>query len=183
MWKDPVWSKVISAGILAIVGAMGATFLDWWPAIGSSIRTAWSYALLPNQLPNWLIWIVALALLPTVMVLGAVLRQTILPSSGDAGPSWRTYIQDDLLGLRWRWHYLDDGSIKGVAPFCPRCDYQVFPHHASAYGVVERIGFHCDSCSVDLSEFDESFESLRSKIERFVQQKLRTGAWRNDAET
>jgi hypothetical protein len=80
--------------------------------------------------------------------------------------------------LRWRWQVYDS-VLTDPVPFCPYCDYQIHPHRASAYAVVPRIGFDCDSCRADLPTFEEDFDSLQSKVKRLVQQKMRTGAWVN----
>jgi hypothetical protein len=31
VWNDPVWSKIIAAGVLALIGVIG-TFFNWWRA-------------------------------------------------------------------------------------------------------------------------------------------------------
>ena len=181
MWKDPVWSKVIAAGILAVCAAVGASLLDLWPAIGRTLKSAWEYAISPSGLPNWVVWILALALVPTLIILCVLLWQAVFP--GKTEPDWRSYKQDDFLGLRWRWNYLATGTIEDPAPFCPHCEYRVFPHRASGYTAVDRIGFHCDSCGRNLPEFEELFESLQSKVSRFIEQRIRTGMWKGDGST
>lgn len=178
IWKDPVWSAVIAGGILAVTGAIGTFLLGLWPSIGGWFVGLWDLGLRPNELPNWVLWLLVVLSLPTLLLLLAFAWEAVRPNSESASENWRTYTEDEFLGLRWRWKYFASGSLEHPIPFCPHCDYQVFPHSASAFNAIERIGFHCDSCGQNLPEFNESFESLRSKIERFIQQKVRTGVWR-----
>jgi hypothetical protein len=182
IWKDPVGSAVISAAILAVGGAVGTYLLDLWPAIGKWLASVWGLASQPSLISNWVVWALVLCTIPTFLIIVALIWAAIRSDLQEDG-SWRIYTEDQFLGLRWRWKYFQSGGLEHPIPFCPHCDYQVFPHHASAYNVIERIAFHCDSCGGNLPEFDESFESLRSKVERFIQQKLRTGAWRSENAT
>jgi hypothetical protein len=178
IWKDPVWSSVIAGGILAVAGVGGTFFLGLWPSIGVWFLGVLAFALRPSELPNWAIWLLGAFGLPTLLLLLSLMWGLVRPNRDVTGKNWRAYTEDEFLGLRWRWMYLQSGNVGRPKPFCPSCDYQVFPHHASAYDVIDRIGFHCDSCGRTLPEFNESFGSLQSKIERFIQQKLRTGGWR-----
>lgn len=176
IWKDPVGSAVIAAFLLAVGGVVGTYLLDLWPVIGRWLVSVWALADQPSRISNWIVWLSTLFAIPTVLVIVVAIWVSVRPNRKEASDSWRSYTEDDFLGLRWRWKYFQSGTLEHPIPFCPHCDYQVFPHHASAYNVIERIGFHCDSCGRNLPEFNESFESLRSKIERFIQQKVRAGA-------
>jgi len=178
IWKDPVWSAVIASAILGVGGAVGTFLLGLWPSIGRWFVDVWTLGGQPSQLANWVVWLSALLSVPTLLFLVALIWTAVRPSQKVADESWRAYTEDEFLGLRWRWDYSPSGRLEHPAPFCPTCDYQVFPHHASAFNVIERIGFHCDSCGRNLPEFDESFDSLSNKVERFIQQKLRTGTWK-----
>lgn len=55
IWKDPVWSNVIAAGILAVVAALGSYFLNWWPIIWSKVlfvmNTIWKLVTYPVNIP------------------------------------------------------------------------------------------------------------------------------------
>jgi hypothetical protein len=33
LWSDPVWSKVIAAGLIALIGAAFVKYLGWWSAL------------------------------------------------------------------------------------------------------------------------------------------------------
>src|ERR1700712_5136222 len=40
-WSDPVWSKVISAGILAVLAALATYLLQLWPTILNTLQRDW----------------------------------------------------------------------------------------------------------------------------------------------
>jgi hypothetical protein len=176
LWADPVWSKVIAGLILTAGAALGAYLLDWWPNIGNGLKKAYEFAAAPTLVPNWLLGLLIMLSLPIILLAGLAVWMRLFPSK-EAGPGWHSYTSDKFFGLLWRWRYLSDGQIYDVCTFCPRCDYQVYPENVSAYSVVDRIGFRCDSCGSQLGEFDESALSLENKVKRFVQQKLRNGTW------
>jgi hypothetical protein len=183
IWKDPVGSAVISGVILALGGAVGTYLLDLWPAIGRWFASVWARAGEPSLVSNWVVWLLTIFSIPALLMIAALVWAALRPDREAAGNHWRTYTEDDFLGLHWRWKYFPSGNLEHPIPFCPHCDYQVFPHHASAYSAIERTGFHCDSCSRNLPEFNESFDDLRSKIERLIQQKIRTGKWKAENAT
>lgn len=40
IWKDPVWSKVITTGILAIIASIGTYLFGVWPTVGRALSQA-----------------------------------------------------------------------------------------------------------------------------------------------
>jgi hypothetical protein len=180
LWHDPVWSKVISGAILAGAAAVVAYLLDWWPAIRRVVELGYEFIVSRTATPNWLLGALVLLTVPTVIILAAMLWARVFPSRSSPA-SWTGYTTDLFFGLRWRWRYLDGGLPYDLHTFCPNCDFQVYAHNASPYSAVDRIGFHCDSCGRDLGEFEEPLASVESKAQRFIQQKLRNGTWRNQA--
>lgn len=176
VWSDPVWSKVIATLIIAAAAAAGSYFLDWWPTIGGALTEAYRFLQASTTLPNWALILGGISSLPSVLLVGALLRHWLWDSDSQS-PSWQSYVSDIYFDLRWRWKYLDDGNIYDVHTFCPHCDYQVFAGHVSPYRMIDHIGFKCDSCGRKLAEFQDSYESLENKTKRFIQQKLRNGTW------
>lgn len=175
IWHDPVWSKVISTGIVGTLALGLSYFLDWWSVLGFYLTTALTFVGNKSLIPNWLIGLLILAALPAVAVLATLVWRTAFPRATHAS-SWQSYTSDFFMNLRWRWRYAGD-YITDLQTFCPHCDFQVYPENVSAYRVVDRIAFHCESCDTHLGTFDESYRSLESKVERFAQQKIRNGKW------
>lgn len=177
LWNDPVWSKVIAGVILAAGATIGAYFLNWWPNIGRFIKKGYELAFLSTNVPNWLLGLMSILSLPVILIAAALIWEKIHPKETKKGPEWLSYRSDIYFNLRWRWNYFEDGNIFDLHTFCPHCDFQVFPHNASSFRMIDRIGFRCDSCGRNLGEMDESPDSLQNKVKRFIQQKLRNGFW------
>lgn len=178
LWKDPVWSAVIAACLIAVAGACGTYLLGFWPTIIRFGCQVWHLVTMSTAVPNWLLVLLSLAIIPTLLIMVAGMW-ALLGRGNSSKPTWVDYTSDMFFGLRWRWHYATK-RIAGLNAFCPHCDYQVFPYNASAYATIDRIGFKCDCCHRSLGEFDESIPSLESKVERFIQQKVRNGSWQPD---
>ena len=176
LWRDPVWSKVISGLILAVWAGAVTRFLGWWPRIAAMMAFVVNWLRERSVLPNWatmmLIAVVAASALSALRRFAKVLAAT-----SAAGPHWSTYTSDEFFGLRWRWRYAG-GDIVDAWTFCPSCDLQVYPRNASAYSSVDRIAFKCESCGRELATMDEPYEAVKDRAIRFIQQRLRTGAWK-----
>ena len=181
LWKDPVWSKVIATGIIAALGGLGAYFLGYWPVVSRVLSAGWNFLFASSNIPNWFIAILVLCAAPSVILLAALVRH-VVGGEGPSTPNWTSYKNDEFFGLCWRWDY-SGGSIVRLHAFCPMCDYQVFARNASGYDFIDKISFSCDSCHNNLAEFAESQTHLESKIERFIQQKVRNNTWRSTGAT
>jgi hypothetical protein len=173
IWKDPVWAAVISTAIVAAGGTVVTYLFGPWPTIGTWIKSVAAYGVATSQLPNWCIWLLGAVALPTVLFALALVWEA-LRGSNEPDPRL-LYVEDVILGLRWRWKYLSGGTFGDVHSFCPHCDFQVFPQDARAYDAIDRIAYSCDSCGAKLAEFAESHGELESKVRRFIQQKLKCG--------
>lgn len=177
IWNDPVWSKVISAAIIAVATLSVTYFLNLWPSISRHIYQSVAFLVAPSLILNWIIGLLILLALPTSVVIVITLWKVVFPAK-EIAPHWQTYTSDTFFGLRWRWQwgYLDDNFIN-LNTFCPHCDFQVFPEDASEYRAIDRISFYCECCNTKLGTFDEPFVSLKNKTSRFIQQKLRNETW------
>ena len=181
LWKDPVWSKVIAWGITAAIGGLGTYLLGYWPVVGRAISAAWNFLFASSNVSNWVIALLILGTVPSVALLAALAKHVVRGERAST-PNWTSYKTDYFLGLRWRWNYAG-GNIVKLHAFCPICDYQLFARNASGYDLIDRISFSCDSCNRALAEFDESETHLESKIERFIQQKVRNNTWHSVSAT
>jgi hypothetical protein len=172
IWKDPVWASVIATGI----GGLASYLAGWWPSIVQAVKEVWIFLGATSPISHWVVAALALLALPTLVV-GVMLAWQLVRPTPASRPDWHGYTEDNFFGLRWRWRYFDDGKIWDIHTFCPHCDFQVFPQNASAWDAVDRIRFKCDSCHSELGHFQEAFGSVESKTKRFIQQKIRNGAW------
>ncbi len=177
IWNDPVWSKVIAAGILALVAALTTYLLNWWPKIGGYISNSCMIIKSYSVVPNWLLGILGLLAIPTILLIIALIYSLLNPTPQKT-PDWKTYTNDTLFEIRWRWKYFNN-AISDMHTFCPHCDFQIYPQNASGFNAIDRITFYCDSCHKSLASFDEPYFSLENKAKRFAEQRIRNGSWSN----
>jgi hypothetical protein len=182
IWKDPVWSKVIAAAILAIASISGNYFFGWWSTLSAYGATLAALLFSNSYIPNWVIGLMVFFTLPSIFIL--LLLPLKLFHKNNIDPiSWQSYVSDNFYNLRWSWSYSSSGQMKNWNTFCPHCDFQVFPLETGLYDVLQRITFKCDSCHRNLGEFNEGYDALKSKVERFAQQKLRNDTWMNKSDS
>lgn len=102
------------------------------------------------------LWIIVLLLIPIILIVLLI----IILSTGkkESVPSFLNYDEDELFGIiwRWRWEYnrfSKKYNIKGLTPFCPKCDCQL----TLTFG---REGFQCPNGDFRIDEFPKSYEEL-----------------------
>ena len=122
------WIYTVSAALAASVVAEVVTGADvlaglWDKAL---VALTWTWAVLttPAISPLWLIigGGVCFALL--------LLYARIQEANEAKKPLWlRSYKEDMIHGVRWRWQYSDSDKpkIRRVRAFCPRCDMGLHP--------------------------------------------------------
>lgn len=175
IWSDPVWSKVISAAVIALSVAGGTYLLSWWPAIGSQIRLVSGFALSSVSLPVWLVGLLAAVASFVAFVMLAAVWASI--TKRHLEPQWKNYRTDVFDGLQWYWRFSDDGSVLSLYSCCPKCQYQVQAEERGGFTGTHDTSFHCDVCKQVIVRFGEGAVSLESRVTRLIQQKLRTGTW------
>ena len=180
IWNDPVWSRVIAAAIIAAVGAICVTYRQYWlPSLRGEISAAWAYSTAASPVRHWVFGMLVLGCVLFVLLLIGVAgtffpeKKTGYESLVRITPEWYDYTSDTFFELKWRWSY--DGGAINLNAYCPRCEYQVFPDDTSAF--TGGIKFYCDSCKRNAATIEESWDSIRSKVTRFIQQKIQTGSY------
>jgi hypothetical protein len=97
---------------------------------------------------RWLVHPVPVPLLALVVLVGALIVfavGTVLKSMAPPPPAWMDYLQDNFLGIVWRWRYdgnhLTEWSIR---PFCPECGIGL---RGEQHGYKDMTtSFTCDEC-------------------------------------
>lgn len=176
IWKDPVWSTVIATGLLFFLTATGTYFLNWWPSIQSFFKTIWQFFVASTSVPNWLLLILCICAVMVTIALGAICWAATRPST--ESKSWRQYTTDNFFNLKWHWSLGRDGDIYNLFPCCEGCEYQVTPTETyHGFDSERHTAFECDACNRDRVLIKGSQYEIESKVQRFIQQKLRTGSW------
>ncbi|CAN7314218.1 hypothetical protein LJR029_005493 [Caballeronia sp. LjRoot29] len=183
IWKDPVWSKVISAVILLALayGAhlAGITLDGVWAAALSSAR----YFVEPVALARWLLWlwIMFTAAVFSIVALRIYIFATEKPVQ--APPPKRTaslphqaYVTDMFFKFRWRWKTAASGEVWDISMYCPACDQQLVTSDFETYRYRE---FHCvcSHCKYTAEVDGSSPFDMENKIKLAAERKIRTGEW------
>lgn len=175
IWKDPVGSKVIASGLVVAIAAAGTYFLNLWPTIKRALTSSISFLGKTSELPNWLIILMSIFSIILIAFVGIIIWQNYFSTSGES--AWKNYKEDIFFNIKWQWQYDSSGAIYCLYSLCPKCQFQVYPVNASPYSAVDRIAYVCESCKSHLGTFNQDEFSFENKIKRFIQQKIRTGAY------
>jgi len=179
LWRDPVWSKVIASGIVAGIVVAWTSFEGLWPVVGQFLASCWAWLGQSSSLHNWLVVLLGLCALAVTAFLG-VLGWAAVADGSDAPSSrvgWRAYIEDEFLGLKWRWDYSSDGQITRLVPFCARCDYQIRPLVHGGFYETNTTTYLCEDCGHRVGLFQGTPSGVESQVERKIQKRLRNGTW------
>jgi hypothetical protein len=177
MWNDPVWSKVIAAGILALIGVITAWLFkwNWWSPTWHAVQAVYCYFRGEITVKRWLFWLLATAsgiLVVSIIALLVVLfsQSRTQPSSIRSVPlvnAWLLYKQDTFYDILWRWGYVGN-TLGEILPFCPKCDYQML---IRSNGFSSQ--FNCDLCGQSY-RVQKEWDELRTIIARLIDQKIRS---------
>lgn len=178
LWHDPVLSKVIAGVISVLATAVWGYSHNWFQPIGAFLLQIYSLALSKSNVPNWLLVIMLTITFLVVLSFLAILWKVVFPSI--RGETWKSYTTDTFFGIKWRWEYFDSGGIYNLVTFCPDCGYQVYAKNISAFRAIDHIGFQCESCGKPMGDFEMSSDALNNRVERYIHQKIRNGAWKKE---
>jgi hypothetical protein len=165
-WSDPVWSKVISAVIIAAGAAVGAYFLKWWPSVGRAGMSAWRFLVATTPIWNWLLGVGAIWVILTLI---EARRASLSAKKKVAAPP---YTEDEFFGVRWRWRYAGHEVI-GLHCLCLRCGLQVYFGDASCFDAVPRVGSRCEDCGNVVGLHDGNYDMLENHVIRLIHRNLR----------
>jgi len=172
--RNTVLATLISAFLLWLASEFGPVMTELlseyvWAPIVTAASVTWSAVTYSVGVPVWLLAL--LAIFPARAVVG-VLQKRRAPA-GPPEPRWQDYTVDYFHGLRWRWAYAGE-RIFDVTPFCPRDDTLL---------VAERDYYQmflcCETCGERWDFRGDDARSLRGKVERQIDRKLRNeNEWR-----
>jgi hypothetical protein len=168
-WSDPVWSKVIAAGI---IGAAGSYFLGWWSGIGWLISAIFGFLGRTTPVWNWLIG--AVSLVAILCTLELWLQDRSAKKRAAAVP---LYTKDEFFDVEWRWQF-GHGKITDLYSFCTKCGLQVYARDMGGYAAVPRVGFPCEDCGKIAGPFEGTDSSVENQVIRLVQRNMRDRAAR-----
>lgn len=174
IWKDPVWSKVIATGILAIIASVGAYLLGIWGDIGLIISQSWAFICESTFTPNWLLGLMSIPCILIIVALIEEARDKFIEK--EPVLSYKNYNKDEFFGLTWAWRYLN-GGVDNLHSLCPHCEYQILPKNSSIYIAAPSYEYSCDDCNYSAGSFEGHPENINQRVKLKIQQNLRTGQW------
>tara|TARA_B100000700_G_C15044634_1_gene857227 strand:+ start:136 stop:672 length:537 start_codon:yes stop_codon:yes gene_type:complete len=168
LWKDPVWSAVIAASIVA-----GATYLlGYWSNIWQFVKSIPSLLTTPVSTPLWGFLIGVPVLLLTMPFL------TSLKAKKE--PRFLSYRSDTIFDITWSWRWIPPSfhsnhyQIKALTPRCPSCG-AVLTINDYDGSLVSCINENCSwlwerqhRCGSRISHSSELDSKVRNEIDRRV---------------
>ncbi len=123
LWNDPVWSKVIATGILALAGAVWVAYKqNWLPVMWRGITVAWhgitvawAFLLGTTTVRRWVLGAFMLGTgLFILLLIGVLLIAWQAKKQTQDSPEWRSYTNDNFYGLiKWVWDYEGRQVLEG----------------------------------------------------------------------
>lgn len=115
VWKDPVWSAVIAAGIVA-----GITYLlGYWPHIWQFTKSTSSLLATPVSIPLWAFFLGVPFVWLAILLFASINKKK--------EPLFISYVSDTIFDITWYWRWLPPGyqssehQIRDLTPRCPSC--------------------------------------------------------------
>jgi hypothetical protein len=167
VWKDPVWSKVIAAGILFGVPAIVAYATNSWTIIGNFLTSIWHWLFETDTYPNWV-------LIPASILGISVLFLLILKLKNHFSQViyLDSYTCDDFYNLKWRWSFDYSYSINTIQSFCPECDHELSGLKAFTHNRLHHW-YNCPDCDFSSEVYKFTPDALHKKVILKIQKKMR----------
>jgi hypothetical protein len=175
VWKDPVWSKVISAGLIFTFAAIFTWVSGIWPAVKSILLYILSLAIYEVGIPVW-----ALFLIVPFLILIVPFISSITP---EREPEFISYKADHILGIDWSWnwsepdYYNDKYSIRDLHSRCPDCKSTLELNDYSGQ-LVNCINDDCNWRWQKQGSYDNSIShtnTLNNKVLNTIDRKIHNG--------
>ena len=156
--------------VLVLLAALaGAVYYLGLPEpLASALTQAIEHFLAVTAVPNWVLYLLVLAALPSAALLA---KSALRPR-----PEVLEYTTDRFLGLTWRWRYRRFGRPDAPWAHCPVCDTALI-YNSQSDGSRMRTVLTCESCDRTVLQHEGDAQYLAAKILRQIERKIRTGEW------
>jgi len=153
MWKDPVWSKIISFGIIALLTFMTNSFTK-----GAFIKSICS--LLNREIALYWVLLVFLG----IWLINIMLKYFKKKKK----PRYYSYKEDTICNQKYRWDYDKSGRIICLFVICPKCHIRMIPTIDRYSG--SQMEYNCPQCDhkISGSEFKDEY-----KIQTIISEKIK----------
>ena len=181
IWKDPVWSKVISVGILLLIGIISDHYISWWERLKINLSKFILYLNQTVELEYWKFYLLILStslfFLLVILIIFSILKEK--SEHNKLKYPWEKYTTDIFFGVECHWEYLYNSTAPmNIHYLCPSCQYELHPknHYNIRYSDDTTI-FRCENCNTTYEEVLINPRYIENKIILKVQQKIRTNSW------
>lgn len=169
IWKDPVWSKVISAGVIGLAVYLINTS-DIFIPILNKLKLFMSKTL---EVELWYIVFLNLSLLFFILLIIYLFVCLYKTQGGQSKNIEESYIEDYFFKIKWVWSYSINGDITNIVPLCPKCDYDLSPHNVDYDPFETELILDCDDCDFSLKPMEITYSELKNQIKKKVQKQIR----------
>jgi hypothetical protein len=182
--KDSVVGIIVVVASPVVV-VVATYLLGYWPSILETLKQIWLLVISSTSTPNWLLGLMSIPCMYLVLAIGVECKEKLLKS--ESITTCEKYIEDNFIGLRWRWDILD-GEIQNLNSFCPNCDYQILPKSHSINVQFSSFGggyrefryeYSCDECGYSAPSNVDNKEEFEQKVILKIHKKIRTDEWRS----
>ncbi len=165
------WGNVAAGVVVAAIGLLVPDLRDWLFTVAGAV---WAHFFRVTELPNWLVWLLALLASGWAFLAFAYLaRHRATRIDPD---HWSGYTKDHFKGALWEWRYVGN-NIQGLMPYCPRCESALVYENSFAYGEETRVRLFCERCNTNLVQERGDFSYLKGSIERQIVRNVRTNEY------
>lgn len=147
VWKDPVWSCVISTLIISLGGIVINTFTHG--KVLKALMNGWDglISFFTYKIPVY--WI----LITIVLLIGfyLIVQYICFKKNENVLPSYYAYTEDTFNGIPYRWEYCYN-QICNLRPLCPNCKTPI-------------VDYNCPRCRYDIyGKITQSEEEIKTLI-------------------
>lgn len=140
IWKDPVWSKVISAGIIALCVWGWNMLSGGW--VVSVLQTLWHWikVLLCFEVAIYWVLIFTIAVMLICYIIWYIKQNQI--------PKHLSYRSGKINNYEYEWEYDEYDSPYLIQMVCPDCDTLMQPEHGFGY---VNYSYQCPRCGQNVT--------------------------------
>lgn len=172
IWSDPVWSKVIASGILALLCVVAAAVTRFHEQSHAAFLAVRSALVGDVRVPAYAVALGGAAVLAAAVQVVMVATRRLLPFVVREA-KWRQFREGDYHGMRWRWKVSDDGWVFDPKPYCPHCDCELRTRDRSPYQAAPELLMGCDGCGFCAVLSTESEDDFVQTVKRLISRDLR----------
>ena len=170
------YHTIRNAIVATVIGGLIVSYAKGWldiiiPKIWSAISGLIISFMGNIQIPIWLFVLLSLS---SFIGIFRLLIRWINAITTPKNPTWRDYNFDNFLGVNWRWTY-PVGVHSDLTPYCPIDDTGLL---FEAYTNSNCIALKCVRCKNIFSLDAESLDDAKEKVSLLIDQKVRSGSWR-----